>query len=241
MGNLNQALEALDDLLLSPKEQKPKLRLRVGAVLRETQNLHNELVNSSVPWSFQDYVLPVSGGTNDYPLTGVTGKILFVTAQAAQGYPYPVDFTDLADASRNWWYYYPLTAARPEDYNFSFAPAKISFYRKDGVIWAKIPSSVVAADTLTITYSTGNWTDNIPLSARPVLEEYQHLALIRAAKSLALDAEWYEDIAANERKAAMLRQDLREQEQTVLPQFALAKRSMNADDVVYIRTNDDFF
>lgn len=240
MSNINQAVSAVRELLLTPREQKPSVRLIFGSILREFQNFYNELSNSSTFFTTKEHTLSLTGGTNDYLITGNVGKVLFVTANN-NGYPYQVEFTDLADASTDWWYSYPLTAARPEDYNFAAYPLKIAFYRKDGSLYAKVPSQLIGTGDLTIIASTGNWAETVNANSRPVLSEYEHLAHARAAKNLIYEARWTDDAVADERKADRQKGNLDEQEARIYQQFVYAKRSMVADDVVFISDNDGYF
>jgi hypothetical protein len=234
LSTLNQSVDQVGLLLDNPKDQRPTVRQRFGSVLREFSNLYNELSNSSVVWSVKEHTVNLNGNTDDYLVSGDVGKILFVTAD--ETYPYPVDFTDLADQSSYWWEY-PFTAARPEDYNFAMYPGKLAFYRKNGSLYMRTPN--FSAQTLIITASTGDWTQNIDANQSAVLSQYHHLPEIRAAMNLAHHARWTDDEVRDERHSGNLFQSLTVQENRVYEQFRIAKRSMTADDVVFV--SGDYF
>jgi len=211
-----------------------------GAILRETQNVYNELANSSVAWTVQDVPVLITGGQTDYQVSeaGGIGKVLFVTTDVS-GYPVGVEFTDLADVSRNWWESMPV-AGGPGDYLASTPQMRIAFYRRNGLLYVRVPENFLPS-TLTITTATGNWTDNVAVTTQPVLTEYQHLPLLRAAANVLPGARWSENEARDDRRSDQLAMTLREQSARVYEQFVQAKRSLTADDLVLIETNDEYF
>lgn len=239
MALISESLNRVSELLLDPLEQKPSVKLKFGALLREFQNFTNELGNSSVNWTTQNFNLVVDGSTGDYLVSASNvGKILFVVNDSITT-PYPLEFTDLADLSSNWWYYNPIIAARPEDYNFAPYGNQIAFYRKNGSLYAKVPTGL--ATTVSVTAAMGDWSSNAQLNDSPVLSEYHHLPEIRAALSLRPIAEW----GANEDRNQMMRRDLLDslmmQESRVYSQFILAKRSIVGDDIMFRESNDYLF
>jgi hypothetical protein len=238
MSTLNESVTNVRQLLDDCKEQRPTVRQVFGSVKREFQNLFNELSNSSVMWTTKEHAVTLSGQT-DYLISGDVGKILFVTGEA-NTYPYAVDFTDLADASTYWWSEYPFTAARPEDYNFAMYPGKIAFYRRNGNLYLRTPLNF-SGEVLTITAATGDWTGSISADESAVMSNYHHLCEIRAALNLAHNARWTDNEESDIRHSQMLGQSLAIQEQRVYEQFRIAKRSLTADDVVFIGTNDGYF
>lgn len=241
MSTINQSVSRCRELLLDPMEQKPSVKQIFGAYLRAMTNFYNKLTNSSQSWSIREHTIVLTGGSNnDYLVTGDTGKVLFVTAQN-NGAPYPVEFTDLADASSYWWLYQPFAAARPEDYNYAGAPFQIAFFRKDGSLYARLPYEYLSGETLTITTSTGNWVNNIGIEQSAVLTEYHHVPEISAAFALIPGVRWTDDIVADERKADRLAISLGMQKAEVMEDFDIAKRSLTADDVVFIQSYDGCF
>lgn len=243
-ASINESISKVRELLLSPDDQKPALRLVFGAVLREFANIYNELSNSSVFWSVQEHLLPLAGGTVDYLIPGNSiGKVLFVTGSFGSGFPSPIEFTDMSDASNDWWYSYPVVAARPEDYNFGInsTGAKVAFYRKNSSLYVRMPSGYASADTLTITTATGDWSEGVNTNAKAVLSEYHALPEIRAAMNLVDACEWSTDPNTNMAKAQARMSNLMMQEQRVNEQFKLAKKSLTADDVIFRQNSDCYF
>lgn len=238
MSTLNESVSNVRLLLDNPFEQKPTVRQIFGSLIREYANFYNELSNSSVAWTVKEHSVALNGQT-DYLISGDTGKILFVTGEA-NTYPYPVDFTDLADASAYWWSEYPFTAARPEDYNFAAFPGRVAFYRKNGSLYMRSPNNF-SGETLTITVSTGDWASNISSEESAVLSNHHHLPEIRAAMNLCHSAKWTDDDAKDVSHYERLVQSLGIQEQRAYQNFVIAKRSMTADEVCFIGTNDGYF
>lgn len=236
--NLNQAVTTVRELLLNPLEQEPNIRLVFGSILRETQNLYNELANSSVAWTIKELTVAISGSQTDYLVSGSgLGKVLFVTSDRS-GYPEPVEFTDMADASRYWW-----GAATPGIGEISRIPdgPRVAFYRKDGLLYVRVAENEFSTGNLSIVFATGGWTDNIAVTAQPVLAEYQHLALIRAAMNLMAAVRWSDDSKADNEKASRQATSLAMQESRVVDQWNVAKRSLTADDVAWIENDDCYF
>lgn len=229
--NVNQALEQVAELLAFPATQQPNVRQRLGAVLRERQNFYNELANSSVAWTMRETQL-LASGAGDFKVSGDgLGRVLFVTAIQG-GVPIPVGFTDAGDRTAEWQdlseYYTVNNVASLHN------QPVIAFFRREGELFARVPSALAALGTLTITYATGSWAEAQPLTARPVLNEYEHLTTLRAARSLLPSCQWSDDPKSDMTRMQMLNQTLAEQEARVAKNFEIAKRSLHADDVVFI-------
>lgn len=234
---ISDSLNRIEHLLLDPVEQKPNVKLKLDALIREFQNFYNELSNSSIPWTKDDFSVMVSGSQTDYLVSGGenAGKILMVFDSNSNS----LQFVDLYDASLYWWGYTPIIAARPEDYNFAQVSDRIAFYRKNGSLYAKVPSAL--STTLTITAATGAWAENVALGDSPVLREYHHLPEIRAARVLVPGAEWTTDANRNREMRQDLVTSLRDQETRVYDDFIIAKRTMTAGQDMYRTTNDAYF
>lgn len=232
MGTLLQSISNVRRHLLKPKENAPDIDSILGAAIDEMQNFQNELGNSSVAWTIQEFDISL-GASEDVLIPQEVGKILFVRTNYSSGYPYgqvAVEFVDLRDASTDWWHYEPMAASRPEDYGYLAGYAgKIAFYRKSGSLYARVP--LAYGGNLTVTAAAG--VINPSLSGVSVLSEYHHLPEIRAAMNLLPAAEWTNNEEADERRRRNLMQTLSKQEERVYEQFVVAKRSQTAESTVY--------
>lgn len=238
MSTIKESVGNVRLLLDTPREQKPNVRQIFGSVLREYQNAMNELANSNVMWSLKETTVTLTGQADKLVGSNI-GKILFVTAN--QDNPYLVDFTDLRDTSAYWWDYYPIASERPQDYNYAGYPYYIAFYHKDGQLYLRSPVNYLAGEVLTITSAVGDWTSNVSAGSSAVLSQYHHLPEIRAAMNLAHNARWTDSEEADLVHIQGLLQSLAMQEQRVYEQFRIHKRSLVADDVVYIQDQDCYF
>jgi hypothetical protein len=238
MSSINKNIDAVRRLLGKPKENAPNVDAVLGSVLDEFQTLYNELSNSQVAWTTREFTVDLNGGT-DYPVSpSNVGKILFATLSEGAGYyPASVEFTDLADASQDWWTYYPNAVDRPEDAGFwNGYGSKIAFYRKNGSLYARARGY----GQLTVTAATGDFTNGANLSTAAVLPEYHNLVNVRAAISLLPSAEWKDEAEYNENMFRKLMATLPAQEQRIDRQFQVAKRSLVADDLTFVETYDDY-
>jgi hypothetical protein len=234
MPIINESLSHLNNLLLDPLEQKPSVKLRLDALLREFNNFSNEATNANQAWSTTDFQLTPSATGDTLVSKQNVGKIWFVTTST-----YAVDFTDLQDAATDWWYYEPYMFARPEDYNGSYL-TQIAFYRKNGSLYAKVPAQY-SGESLTVTASTGSFAQDATLETRAAMGEYHHLPEIRAAMNLLPAVEWSENAERDDFKRRNLYASLMAQERRVYDQFVVAKRSLTAEDIVYRGDNDFYF
>lgn len=241
MSSLTESVDRVRELLMGPYEQRPSIKQVFGAVLREYQAFYNELNNSGLNWTHEEFTV-TSGSDPDYLVSGAgsTGRVLFVTAQTSSINPYPVEFTELGDASVNLAWYQPIVAARPEDYNgWGYNPLHIAFYRKGRELWARLPVNYPSGTTLTITCSTGDWINTVNLEKNAVLPGHHHLPEIRAARNLLPGATWTESAEADQMMRRNLAMSLSEQESRAADVFVIAKRSLTSDEISFRTSCDD--
>lgn len=225
MSTLLDGISKIRRHLLKPKDGAPNTDSILGELIEEQRNFMNELVNSSVLWTYQEWTITPNG--QDVLIPYDLGKIWFVRTSD----PYnsiPVEFTDYRDASTDWWWYQPIAASRPQDYGYGWGlNNKIAFYYKDGSLYAKMPLPYIDVP-LVITAAAGVWEPD--LSTQGVLKQYHHLPEIRASINLLPGAEWDSD---GDRKRSGLADTLPIQEGRVYEQFIVAKRSITGETITY--------
>jgi hypothetical protein len=234
MSSVNQSISRVRTLLLNPKDQKPTVDQIFDALLRESQDFHNELSNSHQAWTVGSVDVDVTGDQTDYLVARSVGKILFVTAfpDDNDSPMIPVEFSDLAGVSNDYWWYSPLDYGYARDFNerfYSAYPLKIAFYRSDGNLKFRIMPQSVNYARIRITYSLGDWAENLTTSSTAVLGEHHSLVETRAAINLLAGAEWTDNEEADERKRMRIERSLIGQEERKAKNFMYARRNLIAD------------
>lgn len=241
--SINSSISNVRSLLLNPKEQAPSVDQLFTHLSAEFQHMFNELSNSGQPWTFNSITVSTAGNA-DHLVPVTPGRVLFVTAlPSGNGFgPIALEFADLADVSSNFYPYSPLDYGLSRDFNerinFPFA-AQIAFYRKDNDLWFRLAPFVGALQSVTITYSTGNWVDNLSLGNTAVLSEHHHLVHTRTAMDLLPAAEWKTDENFNQARRENLARSFIAAEQRYAQQFIIAKRSLTEDEVGVRPSFDD--
>ena len=239
----NQLLDNLNAIrrhLLKPLDDAPNLDVMLGAMIDETMHLENELGNSSVAWNIRDFRLrPLNNNFDCRVSDEDVGKILMVTID---GDALPVEFTDLRDASSDWWNWSPQAVDRLEDfgyYDIRDGRAKIAFYRKDGVTFARFPN-IYDGQQMTVK-TQGVFDRDTSLSSAAALPSYHQLINVRAAQNVLPGAMWSTDAPRDEAMRRNLMMSLPRQETRYYEQFVIAKRSLTADEAVFIGTDEEYF
>ncbi len=226
MSTFRESIAKIRELLLDPLEQKPNVKQVFGSALREFKNFTNELSLTGQPWATDEFPLNLGNGDFLIANSAKVGKILFVSGYYNNFYT-PVEFTDLSDASPDWWNY----NERPFFDDYFSNPFKLAFYRKNGLLYARSAPVYAGYSNLTMTATVGDWSAN--LDQKQVLSEYHHLPEIRAALNLLPNCEWSDNFDRDESKRRSLAANLAAQEKRVLELFREAKRNITADDVSF--------
>lgn len=230
MSSINTSISQVRELLLDPKDQAPTVKQVFGAVLREFQTFYNELANSSVAWTYGETTVSLGGQLGDYTVNEneSIGKILFVSMKYANGGYFPIAFTNMSDASTNWWSYYPVIPDESNAAPYNVLGMEAAFYRKDGQLRVRLGENLRFGGELRISYATGNWTENADPAQIAVLTQYHSLPEIRAAQAMIEACEWRNE-AYDDKRKRNLALSLKDQEMRVYDQFRIAKRSPHAD------------
>ena len=238
--DLNANIDAVRRLLQKPKAQFPNTDTILGAILDEVTHLENELGNAGTGLNLQTITVSL-GGKTEYTLSQDVGKILFVTSdEGSYGDHgnYGLEFTDLRDASEDWWQYSPVPVPeRPEDYGYWHGVGnKIAFYREGNKVKMKVPATFPVGRLTIKVAKIGS--REMSLSESASLPSYHSLINVRAAQNVIAGAMWSDDAQKDENMRRNLMQTLPRQESRYYDQFIIAKRSPNGSDVVILETDE---
>lgn len=203
MSSINESLSRIAELLDYPMNNTPSLHRRYGALLRHLQNRFNELNNTSSPWAYSTENISVVADTDTYTLTSTNfGKPLsVVTYSTDDGHiETRIPFFEVQNLTFDWGQ--PRNAASGYwqlDSSNTFSAERVAFYRDAGTNTVKVKFGPLpkATATYTVLYSIGDWTDDVALTATPLLSEHHSVFEIPAALSLLPSSKWTQDEAAN--------------------------------------------
>lgn len=235
MSDINTSISRVRSLLLNPKENCPTPEQLFTQLCLEYQNYFNELDSSGLPWTMTEQTINVTSGQTDYLVTNPTGKVLFVVAYPendAYG-PFSLEFADLAEVSSDFYLFSPLDYGFSPDFNelITFPwPFQIAFYRKDNNLWFRLAPFAYNIESIKITYSTGDWLENLQMTDTAVLSQYHGLVEVRTALNLLPGAEWVGNEDANQNKRANLGKTLAIQEERYARQFLYGRRNITTPE-----------
>lgn len=210
----------------------------------EFQSFINELSNTDLTWTYNSVTVNTTSNDTDYLLPITPGKVLFVTGTPYNNIygPVALEFANLADVSSD---FYPFNALDYSSYSPDFNEAinfpfnlQIAFYRKNNDLWFRLAPNTQWS-SINITYSTGDWLDNLTIENAAVLSNHHHLVHTRAAMNLLPAAEWKKDEEYNQLRRTNLEKSLMMAEERYAQQFVYAKRNLTADETSVRPSCDD--
>jgi hypothetical protein len=234
--SINSSISKVRSLLLNPKSNRPTVDQLFSNLTDEFQAFYNELETSSQPWTYNEVTVNVNAGVYDYLVPVTTGKVLFATAypQDTNFGPIALEIADLAEVTSNFFLYSPLDWGFSRDFNEVINlpfPFQIAFYRKGGDLWFRLAPFSYALTSITITYSTGDWLQNLNVNTTAVLPNHHGLVETRTAMNLLPGCEWSADVNRDDLKRKNLAMSLSTQAQRYSRNFMYAKRNLGGDAV----------
>jgi hypothetical protein len=239
MSTFSEALDTLSTVLFNPKSQKPTVDQRFVRLSFEFQNMYNELENTGIPWTYNKKTISVTQGTQDYMVSGVTGKVLFAYAQSDDNLgPTSLEIADLASVSSDYYPFNLLDYGVWRDFNELWGapyPAQIALYYDNGILKFRLSPYLQALSSVTLVYSSGNWIEDMTPDSLVILASHHMLPIVRAAKSLLAGTEWTDQRDFNLSQREQLGNSLRDDEARYALQFATAKKGLSLDSEVSYR------
>lgn len=211
MSTINESISRVRELLDYPMENHPSLHRVYGALIRHIQHCFNELNNTGQAWTYASENVVVAADTDTYTLSATNfGKPIGVVTYSTDDSSFEtrIPFFEVQNLSFEWGL--PRNAAAgfwQTDTASTHSAMRVAFYRTAGtntvkMIFRPVPK---AAATYTVHYSVGDWTDDVALTATPLLSEHHSMFEIPAALSLLPSAQWSGDENDQERRANLLR------------------------------------
>ena len=181
--------------LADPRSQQPSERTLLLLLSTQVQNFATEANLSGRHWAVDETFLPVVAGVNDYEISEASfGKPLEIYSY----YPsdpghitYPVNLIDLGDVHFDWGL--PENVASGFNTGSPHTAIRIAFYRKQGVLHARVLPTPTTSATYKVLYQIGVYGETVPLDETPFLPEHHSLIELRTAISALPHSEWFDN------------------------------------------------
>lgn len=222
--SLIQMKEMVRAELGSPNLGAPSDRQIISKLLQHSQNLVNQASNTGHAWDEYELTINVSPGVADYQLSDARyGKALVVYTRD-DGNPAhfvrAIDVFELQDLHHGLVLPNDAGAWTMVGYDDSLHTAlRVGYYRRGNVPYLRFYPTPQYTCDYDVLFTTGDWSGSATLADSPLFPEHNHLLVARAAISLLADAEWFDDPAANDRKAENKALTLKNDEQIYTTQF----------------------
>lgn len=225
-----------------PLPQKPSMRRILLAVLDAVQHFYSRLENTGQAWSIKpEYTLTVGSGTSDYLLAidnsyGKPLQVLTLYPSNPSHIQRYVDFVELADLNFNWPYPVNMGNYLMTDGSNCTAMRMAFYYKDDGSRYVRVLPQPQLTASYAITFASGDWTNDIDLSASPVLSQFHSLIEVRAAQSILPSCQWAGDQKYNMDHRRELLVALKNDEARIADEFDRYCRNL-VDDHMGIRAS----
>jgi hypothetical protein len=250
VSTLNEIMSAVrTERLYSPLPQQPKLHVVLGAVIKHTQNLYNELSNSNKAWSVREVEMPVNPDQQDalVPVDAQIGKILSVVTydpSRPQHEERSIDFFEIQNLNFQWNLPNDVALAWANWDGSPHTADRMAFYFKDdgdnSGLYARIKPIPKLLAIYKVMYAVGDWASGASLSTSPILANHHQLIEIRAARTCLPDTSWHDDDVRDAAKRIEVRQTLNDDEDIVGPVWRDYIRSLKQGRMRFRRSAISF-
>jgi len=234
-------------LLAKPKTQKPSLHEIYAALVRNFQDMYNELSNTDEAWSLDEADIDVDLGNDCYPIPtqaqGTFGKPFLLTTFSTDDAAIErvIPFFDEQNVKFDWFLPNNYAGWNPFYTGGNHTAERVTlFYDKAGVPTLRFMPAPLAPATYRLKFTIGNWADSANIGASPVLSNHHHLFEVRSAKDVLYMSEWSDaDKKETMEKRKEIRSFLDEMETRYLPAFKRYIKEMTHDGITFLKAWDE--